>query len=411
MFQRPPPLLTDVDDTAIVDRSCHLDDFENLGVLGRGAFGEVILVRKRKERQPYAMKVLKKREMVLRDQVENIWSERQLLIADNPWFVQLHYSFQDDKYLFLVMDFAAGGDLMELLIRKHALPESQARFYAAELAIAINHIHSMNFAHRDLKPDNILIDSTGHLKLTDFGLCKEFCERTTTESSPAQDFLDKLENMDFNVAAQIEEGVIDEFDVLDAEDADDLIQDYRRSRTMFKSMVGTANYMAPEIFRKQSYDKSVDWWAYGAILFEMVCGYAPFYSKRGDNEVAKNVMRYKRTFYIPRRAKVSQDLKALMRGLITDSSKRLTFQDIKAHPWLDQVRWDRLRSLKAPWTPTLNNNTDIVNFGNFGSPAIFKNPGPTPVESMQKHFRDFTWNRKPLESKQAHDTILEKLED
>jgi len=359
----------------------------------------------------YAMKVLKKREMVLRDQVENIWSERQLLIADNPWFCQLHFSFQDKKYLYLVMDFCSGGDLMELLIRKHTLSEYEARFYAAELATAIDQVHQMNFAHRDLKPDNILIDMNGHIKLTDFGLCKEFCERQTNQELANPDFLDELEAADFKVGDSVLKGDIDAFDVLDAEEAEDLVETYRRQRSQFKSMVGTANYMAPEIFQRKGYDKTVDWWAFGAILFEMICGYAPFCSRGGDDEVGRRVIRYKRTFYVPRRSNASPDAIRLMKGLITEPSERLDFKEIKSEPWFKGTHWDRLRTTKAPWIPRLRCSTDTVNFDNFGSPAIFKNPGITPSEFQQRHFRGFTYSREDVSKTRHEDQLLRKCED
>jgi len=151
-----------------------LENFERQSVLGRGSFGEVLLVREKKSSNVFAMKIMKKKEMIKREQLNNIWNERRLLIAENHWFVQLHHSFQDSKFLYLVTEFCPGGDYMELLIKKKKLSEASARFYIAEIAIAINELHKLKFAHRDIKPDNILIDASGHIKLTDFGLCKQF---------------------------------------------------------------------------------------------------------------------------------------------------------------------------------------------------------------------------------------------
>lgn len=159
-------------------------DFEMISIIGRGAFGEVILVRHRKNGNYYAMKKLRKADMLRREQVNHAWSERHVLVAANHRFVcQLCYAFQNKDYLYLVMEFLAGGDLMTLLIERDTLTEEEAKFYIAEMVIAIDTIHKLGFIHRDVKPDNLLIDKDGHLKLSDFGLCKSF--NVDMESLPA----------------------------------------------------------------------------------------------------------------------------------------------------------------------------------------------------------------------------------
>jgi serine/threonine kinase 38 len=148
-------------------------DFEPLSIIGRGAFGEVRICRHIESGDVVAVKRMKKAEMINKNQVNHIKAEREVLVkAKNPWIVDLKYSFQDDKYLYLVMDFLSGGDLMTLLMRKDILTEEESRFYIAQTIAAIESVHQVNFIHRDLKPDNILIDRDGHVKLTDFGLCK-----------------------------------------------------------------------------------------------------------------------------------------------------------------------------------------------------------------------------------------------
>ena len=148
-------------------------DFEPLSIIGRGAFGEVRICRHIETSEVVAVKRMKKAEMINKNQVNHIKAEREVLVkARNEWIVDLKYSFQDDKYLYLVMDFLPGGDLMTLLMRKDILSEEESRFYIAETILAIESVHRVNFIHRDLKPDNILIDRDGHVKLTDFGLCK-----------------------------------------------------------------------------------------------------------------------------------------------------------------------------------------------------------------------------------------------
>lgn len=150
-------------------------DFEMITVIGRGAFGEVMLVRHRSNARYYAMKKLRKADMLRKEQVNHAWSERHVLVAANhPFVCQLCYAFQNKDYLYLVMEFLPGGDLMTLLIERDTLSEDQARFYIAEMVIAIDTIHKLGFIHRDVKPDNLLIDKDGHLKLSDFGLCKSF---------------------------------------------------------------------------------------------------------------------------------------------------------------------------------------------------------------------------------------------
>ena len=151
-------------------RKMSVNDFETLTTIGRGAFGQVRICRKKDDKKVYAMKVMKKTEMLKKNQVAHIRAERDVLaLADNPWVVKLHYSFQDDKMLYLVMEYLPGGDLMTILMKYDILTEEQTRFYIAETALAIASVHSLNYVHRDLKPDNILLDRDGHVKLSDFG--------------------------------------------------------------------------------------------------------------------------------------------------------------------------------------------------------------------------------------------------
>ena len=148
-------------------------DFEPITIIGRGAFGEVRIVKNKNTGEILAMKKINKGEMVRKNQVQHVKSERNVLaLAENPWVVELKYSFQDHKHLYLVMEYLPGGDLMTILIKRDILPESEAKIYLAECVTAVESIHRLNYIHRDLKPDNILIDKFGHIKLADFGLCK-----------------------------------------------------------------------------------------------------------------------------------------------------------------------------------------------------------------------------------------------
>merc|ERR1719346_794126 len=152
-----------------------VEDFDTVAIIGRGAFGEVRVVRRNDndDKEVYAMKSMRKKDMIQKHQVAHIRAERDLLAAaDNQWLVKLHFSFQDDEYLYLVMEYCPGGDLMTILMREDILSEPHTRFYMSELAMAIQCVHDLGFAHRDLKPDNVLIDFEGHVQLSDFGLAK-----------------------------------------------------------------------------------------------------------------------------------------------------------------------------------------------------------------------------------------------
>lgn len=148
-------------------------DFESICIIGKGAYGEVRLCRVRETGELVAMKKMKKTEMKFKNQVKHVKAERDILArANNPWIVDLKYSFQDEDYLYLCMEYLPGGDLMTLLMKRDILTEEEARFYIAEIILAVGSAHKLNYIHRDLKPDNVLLDANGHIKLSDFGLCK-----------------------------------------------------------------------------------------------------------------------------------------------------------------------------------------------------------------------------------------------
>jgi len=159
-----------------------VEDFEPLKVIGRGAFGEVRLVQKKDTGHVYAMKILRKADMVEKEQVAHVRAERDILVeADHQWVVKMYYSFQDTINLYLIMEFLPGGDMMTLLMKKDTLAEDVTQFYIAETALAINSIHRLGFIHRDIKPDNLLLDARGHIKLSDFGLCTGLKKSHRTE--------------------------------------------------------------------------------------------------------------------------------------------------------------------------------------------------------------------------------------
>ena len=169
-------------DASQATKKITVSDFETIAIIGRGAFGEVRVVRKRDTGRVYAMKIMRKSEMVKKGQVEHIRAERDVLaLVDSHWIVKLHYSFQTADKLYLVMEFLQGGDFMTILMKFDTLSERDTAFYIAETALAIAEVHRLNYIHRDLKPDNILIDKDGHVKLSDFGLCKSVAPKSVTQ--------------------------------------------------------------------------------------------------------------------------------------------------------------------------------------------------------------------------------------
>lgn len=216
-------------------------DFEPIKIIGRGAFGEVRLCRT-KENEYVAVKKLKKSEMIYKNQIKHIMAEKDVLSTlKSSWVPELKYAFKDSKYLYLVMDYMPGGDMMNLFIDKDIIAEKDSKLYMAELVLAIESIHQYNYIHRDLKPDNILIDKDGHIKLSDFGLCTKYdIKQGYSQYAPFR-----------SSAKRKDDG-------------------QKKRRKLLYSTVGTPDYIAPEIFKQTGYNETVDWWSLGVIFFEMI---------------------------------------------------------------------------------------------------------------------------------------------
>ena len=292
------------------------NDFELLKLLGRGSFGEVLLVRLKANKKLYAMKVLDKKMLKQRKQQIHTKTERDLMVKINcPFIVNIKSAFQDETKLYIVSEFLQGGDLFFHLHEKRytVFPEIKARFYIMELVIALDFLHQNNMIYRDLKPENILLDSQGHVKLTDFGLSKIF------------------------------------------ENEDDKAY----------TVCGTPQYLAPEILLRKGYDKAVDWWSLGCVLYEMLYGRLPFKLKKGQ-KISLNI--YKEEIAFDK--KISEEAKDLIVNLlIFDPKSRLGSgvdggEKIKNHNFFKGVNWKDVwdRKLEPPFVPNLKSDQDLKYF-------------------------------------------------
>ncbi|GKV29885.1 hypothetical protein SLEP1_g38763 [Rubroshorea leprosula] len=326
--------------TALHRERTSIDDFEILKPISKGAFGKVFLARKRTTGDLFAIKVLKKLDMIRKNDIERILAERYILITvRNPFVVRFFYSFTCRDNLYLVMEYLNGGDLYSLLRKVGCLEEEVARTYIAELVLALEYLHSLGIVHRDLKPDNILIAHDGHIKLTDFGLSKIGLINNTIELSGPK--VSGAGSADANN--------------LQAQQTED------RSR---HSAVGTPDYLAPEILLGTEHGYAADWWSVGIILFEFITGIPPFTAERPelifDNILSRQIpwpsvpddMSYE-----------AQDL--INRFLIHDPNERLGANgsaEVKAHAFFEGVNWDSLAMQKAVFVPNPDSADDTSYF-------------------------------------------------
>ena len=255
-----------------------LDDFVVQRTLSRGAFGEVLLARKRSTQDYYAIKVMHKRDLVRKNQITYVLRERLLMASmDSPYVIKLFYSFQTVDSLYMVLEYANGGDVSKLLRNyNNTLSESWARFYAADIVQALDHIHQLGIVHRDIKPDNLLISANGHIKLADFGLSQGGMDRAHV--MPPVDPAAQASRLVAAADTAMATTTASASTITEAQ-RQQLMQLHSTDRRRLFSMVGTEDYMAPEVIRGAGHDTAIDWWSFGVCLYEFIAGFPPFWDQ------------------------------------------------------------------------------------------------------------------------------------
>ena len=327
-----------------------LDSFKMIKVIGKGSFGKVFLVQELQTGDMFALKVLRKDNIIKRNQVEHTKTERSVLgYVNHPFIVGLKMAFQSKDKLYFVLDYCAGGELFFHLSKVGKFTEPRAAFYAAEIVLALAYVHELDIVYRDLKPENVLLDARGHVRLTDFGLSKE---GITNSSSGATSFC------------------------------------------------GTPEYLAPEILNRQGHGRAVDWWSLGALLYEMLTGLPPFYCRDREKlfeKIRKGHLEYPRS--------LSARAQALLRGLLMkDPRRRLgsgeeDAEAIKQHAFFAEIDWIGLSKgeVSPPWDPQISGQLDTSQFDDeftsmpIFSPSSYQPPhgfGATPQDNI---FEGFTF--------------------
>ncbi|KAM9036901.1 myotonin-protein kinase isoform X2 [Sarcophilus harrisii] len=349
------------------------DDFEILKVIGRGAFSEVAVVKLRRTGQVFAMKIMNKWDILKRGEVSCFREERDVLVNGDPrWVTQLHFAFQDENYLYLVMEYYVGGDLLTLLSKfGERIPEEMARFYLAEMVLAIDSVHRLGYVHRDIKPDNILLDRCGHIRLADFGSCLKLREDGTVCSSVA---------------------------------------------------VGTPDYLSPEILQSVgdgtgacSYGPECDWWALGVFAYEMFFGQTPFYAESTAETYGK-IVHYKEHLSLPMSdGGVPKEARDLIQQLLCPREVRLGRAgagDFRDHPFFQGLDWEGIRDSSPPFVPDFSGATDTCNFDlvDDGLTAMVSGGGETLSDLMESPplgvhlpFVGYSFSYAALSESEAHE--------
>jgi len=364
-------------------RSPH--DYRKVKIIGRGAFGVVWLVQHYETKRYYAMKQLLKSEMFARGQAAHIWAERYVLATAgrHPLVVEIHSAFQDTDYLYLVMEYVPGGDLLTMLIRRTTLSEDWVRFYIAEIVVALDKLHSVGVIHRDVKPDNVLFAANGHIRIADFGLSKLLYQHKTDTLEFVQDYMHIVYDPESSEVKNIP---------LEAR-----VSAWKKlSRAKNFSAVGTPSYVAPEVLRRGSYDEGCDWWSVGIMVYEMLIGCPPFYSKDLISTVRK-IINHEKTLQFPDTISISKSAERLIRDLICSQESRLGcrngLHDFKEHPFFEGFDWDHLLESTPPFVPELNDIEDTRYFDAFeesqenltkqGSIASMNSSQSSPIQTLR----------------------------
>ncbi|XP_067033704.1 citron rho-interacting kinase-like [Acropora muricata] len=310
------------------------DDFNVINTIGRGHFGQVQVVKEKQSGDVFALKTLKKSQTLAQESVAFFEEEREIMaLCQNPWITALQYAFQDAHNLYLVMEYHPGGDLLSLLSKyDDILDEDTARFYLAEMVMAIHSLHVLGYVHRDIKPDNVLVDRTGHIKLADFG-------------SSARLSADK--------------------------------------KVHSKMPVGTPEYIAPEVLTSMDgsggpYGVECDWWSLGVVAYEMLQGQTPF---EADSVVItySKIMNYKSSMQFSTDVQVSKNAKDLILNLCTSSQARIGYEGLTCHQFFTGTDWNNLQNLVPPYVPNLDGATDTSHFDEFEPES------PDPVSHLEKY--------------------------
>lgn len=319
-------------------KTISLEDFYMLCVIGKGSYAKVVLVKRKDTGEIMALKILKKEMIEKRKQEEHVRTEREVLVKiAHPFIAKLHCSFQNEKKLYFALEYCPGGELFNLLQKRKYFTEDQARFYVVQIVLAIEHLHKSDFIYRDLKPENVLLDSQGYIRITDFGLSK----------------------------GNIKSG----------KDA--------------RSVCGTPEYLAPEVIMRVGHGKAVDWWTVGCLIFELLTGLPPYYTSDREelfDRIKLSSVKYPSNF--------SPSVKELLNGLFQkDPEMRLGggpdgAKSIRNQPWFSGVDWDAYlrKEIKAPFVPVIRDDLDVSNFDpEFTETAVESYKGNT----LDKTFGDY----------------------
>ncbi|KAG9006011.1 hypothetical protein FRB95_006459 [Tulasnella sp. JGI-2019a] len=395
-------------------KKVHVSAFKELKTIGHGAFGVVSLVKEKSTGQLFAMKQLRKVDMLRKGQEGHVRAEREVLksaasfsSSNAPeWIVRLHYSFQDRDNLYLVLEYMGGGDLLNLLIEKDIFEENFARFYIAEMILAIESCHKQGFIHRDIKPDNFLFDPKGHIKLSDFGLATDlhWAHDTSYYELQRRELLRKhgIDLGDPNGIADDKKtkrmNPKDVERIMGEGDGEGGLFTWREKnrKKLAYSVCGTNSYMSPEVIRGHGYTFSCDWWSLGVIMFECLYGYPPFVSS-SRHITRQKILNWKQSIKFPPRPRVSHEGVNLMQQLLCEPEDRIGSQAsasvhrpnslimtarrsgfvlpnasggssldgaefLKAHPWFRGIDFANIHKQQAPFKPNLNNPEDTRHF-------------------------------------------------